>query len=79
MARKKLPVHGPPAPVAAVVELRRMIDESEDPVEVIDATLRLADWLRSPVPMGGGLTCGDRATEHARNVVAMLRRRGMLA
>lgn len=69
---------GPPAPNVQALVLGAVIDMASDPVDVIEAVLRLRDLTALPLPTAGGLAVGDVAREHAENIVAALKMREMI-
>lgn len=66
-----------PNPRADALEVA--IETAGDPVDVVEATLRLRDELANPVPVGGGLATSPLTRSRAADVVAALERRGLLA
>jgi hypothetical protein len=72
------PMLGPPAPNVHAIILRAVIDNAPDPVDVIEAVLRLRDLTMLPLPVAGGMAVGNVAREHAENIEAALKMREMI-
>lgn len=71
--------HGPPVPHPWLVAARTTLDTAYDPVDIVEAVLAIRDLTARTIPVGGGFALPGRARGPARDVVAALDYRGLLA